>query len=146
MPLGSTYDRCIMVDEEEASIVLYDIWEQVRYPHGFHGCCIISKFQAGPTLSDLCSVFWLMKDNSQWLKEQCMRMGDAYIIVYSVTDKSSFEKASELRIQLRRARQSENIPIILVGNKSDLVRSREVTVDGKLAPVFDQNTHCARLI
>lgn len=72
-----------------------------------------------------------LKDNSQWLKEQCMRMGDAYIIVYSVTDKSSFEKASELRIQLRRARQSENIPIILVGNKSDLVRSREVSVDGK---------------
>lgn len=59
-----------------------------------------------------------------------MRMGDAYIIVYSVTDKSSFEKASELRIQLRRARQSENIPIILVGNKTDLVRSREVSVDG----------------
>lgn len=77
-------------------------------------------------------LFCLVKDNSQWLKEQCMRMGDAYIIVYSVTDKSSFEKASELRIQLRRARQSENIPIILVGNKSDLVRSREVTVDGKL--------------
>lgn len=64
-----------------------------------------------------------------------MRMGDAYIIVYSVTDKSSFEKASELRIQLRRARQSENIPIILVGNKSDLVRSREVSVDGKSSPI-----------
>ncbi|MEQ2169498.1 hypothetical protein GOODEAATRI_025749 [Goodea atripinnis] len=47
----------------------------------------------------------------------------------AVTDKSSFEKASELRIQLRRARQSENIPIILVGNKSDLVRSREVSVE-----------------
>lgn len=58
-------------------------------------------------------------------------MGDAYIIVYSVTDKVSFEKASELRIQLRRARQTEDIPIILVGNKSDLVRSREVSVDGK---------------
>ena len=79
---------------------------------------------------NLVSVSFL-KDNSQWLKEQCMRMGDAYIIVYSVTDKSSFEKASELRIQLRRARQSENIPIILVGNKSDLVRSREVSADGK---------------
>ncbi|XP_056134451.1 GTP-binding protein RAD isoform X2 [Lampris incognitus] len=103
---GNTYDRTISVDEEEASILLYDIWEQ---------------------------------DNSQWLKEQCMRMGDAYIIVYSVTDKSSFEKASELRIQLRRARQSENIPIILVGNKSDLVRSREVSVDegSACAVVFD---------
>ncbi|CAB1339516.1 unnamed protein product [Coregonus sp. 'balchen'] len=75
------------------------------------------------------------QDNSQWLKEQCMRIGDAYIIIYSVTDKSSFEKASELRIQLRRARQSENIPIILVGNKSDLVRSREVSVDGQHLPI-----------
>ncbi|MEQ2203734.1 hypothetical protein XENOCAPTIV_002925 [Xenoophorus captivus] len=84
-------------------------------------------------------LFSLPKDNSQWLKEQCMRMGDAYIIVYSVTDKSSFEKASELRIQLRRARQSENIPIILVGNKSDLVRSREVSVEegSACAVVFD---------
>ncbi|XP_077569430.1 GTP-binding protein RAD isoform X1 [Stigmatopora nigra] len=103
---GNTYDRSIVVDEEESSIVLYDIWEQ---------------------------------DNSPWLKEQCMRMGDAYIIVYSVTDKSSFEKASELRIQLRRTRQSEDIPIILVGNKSDLVRSREVSVDegSACAVVFD---------
>ncbi|KAL4613583.1 GTP-binding protein RAD-like [Arapaima gigas] len=102
---GNTYDRSVIVDEEEASILLYDIWEQ----------------------------------DSQWLKEQCMRMGDAYIIVYSVTDKASFEKASELRIQLRRARQSENIPIILVGNKSDLVRSREVSVEeGRAcAVVFD---------
>ncbi|XP_048886723.1 GTP-binding protein RAD [Brienomyrus brachyistius] len=103
---GNMYDRSIIVDDEEASILLYDVWEQ---------------------------------DNSQWLREQCMRMGDAYIIVYSVTDKASFEKASELRIQLRRARQSENIPIILVGNKSDLVRSREVSVDeGRAcAVVFD---------
>ncbi|KAG2469979.1 GTP-binding protein RAD [Polypterus senegalus] len=103
---GNTYDRSIIVDDEEASIVLYDIWEQ---------------------------------DSSPWLQDQCMKMGDAYIIVYSVTDKSSFEKASELRIQLRRARQSEDIPIILVGNKSDLVRSREVSVDeGRAcAVVFD---------
>uniref|UniRef100_A0A8D0EZI8 GTP-binding protein n=1 Tax=Strix occidentalis caurina TaxID=311401 RepID=A0A8D0EZI8_STROC len=78
-------------------------------------------------------------DDSQWLQNHCMKMGDAYIIVYSVTDKVSFEKASELRIQLRRARQTEDIPIILVGNKTDLVRSREVSVDeGRAcAVVFD---------
>ncbi|KAK6480058.1 GTP-binding protein RAD-like [Huso huso] len=103
---GNTYNRSVVVDDEDASIVLYDIWEQ---------------------------------DNSSWLQDQCMKMGDAYIIVYSVTDKASFEKASELRIQLRRARQSEDIPIILVGNKSDLVRSREVSVEeGRAcAVVFD---------
>uniref|UniRef100_A0A8D2N1V0 RAD protein n=1 Tax=Zonotrichia albicollis TaxID=44394 RepID=A0A8D2N1V0_ZONAL len=104
--LRNTYDRSIIVDGEEASLVVFDIWEQ---------------------------------DDSQWLQNHCMKMGDAYIIVYSVTDKVSFEKASELRIQLRRARQTEDIPIILVGNKSDLVRSREVSVDeGRAcAVVFD---------
>ncbi|KAE8574229.1 hypothetical protein XENTR_v10003338 [Xenopus tropicalis] len=68
-----------------------------------------------------------------------MRLGNAYIIVYSVTDRASFESASELRIQLRRTRQAENIPIILVGNKTDLVRSREVSVEeGRAcAVVFD---------
>ncbi|KAM4689866.1 GTP-binding protein REM 1 isoform 2-T3 [Rhinophrynus dorsalis] len=67
-----------------------------------------------------------------------MHMGNAYIIVYSVTDRASFESASELRIQLRRTRQAENIPIILVGNKTDLVRSREVSVEGRAcAVVFD---------
>lgn len=60
-----------------------------------------------------------------------MQVGDAYLIVYSITDHASFEKASELRIQLRRARQTEDIPIILVGNKSDLVRCREVSVSGE---------------
>ncbi|XP_048828057.1 GTP-binding protein RAD-like isoform X1 [Brienomyrus brachyistius] len=102
---GGMYNRCIVVDEEEATILLYDAEQE----------------------------------NSQWQREQCLRMGDAYIIVYSVTDKTSFEKASELRIQLRSARQTDNIPIILVGNKSDLVRSREVSVDeGRAcAMVFD---------
>ncbi|XP_070604841.1 GTP-binding protein REM 1 [Erythrolamprus reginae] len=68
-----------------------------------------------------------------------LQLGDAYVIVYSITDRGSFESASELRIQLRRSRQAENLPIILVGNKSDLVRSREVSVEeGRAcAVVFD---------
>ena len=28
--LGHTYDRSIMVDGEEAALMVYDIWEQVR--------------------------------------------------------------------------------------------------------------------
>uniref|UniRef100_A0A4W3GRS5 GTP-binding protein n=1 Tax=Callorhinchus milii TaxID=7868 RepID=A0A4W3GRS5_CALMI len=74
-----------------------------------------------------------------WVQDYCMQVGNAYVIVYSITDRASFESASELRIQLRRTRQAENIPIILVGNKSDLVRCREVSVEeGRTcAVVFD---------
>ncbi|XP_060631592.1 GTP-binding protein GEM [Anolis sagrei] len=82
---------------------------------------------------------WENKGENGWLQEHCMQVGDAYLIVYSITDRASFERASELRIQLRRARQTEDIPIILVGNKSDLVRCREVSVsEGRAcAVVFD---------
>ncbi|KAF4798031.1 hypothetical protein TURU_066506 [Turdus rufiventris] len=82
---------------------------------------------------------WDNKREGEWIRDHCMQVGDAYLIVYSITDRASFEKASELRIQLRRARQKEDIPIILVGNKSDLVRCREVSVaEGRAcAVVFD---------
>ncbi|XP_067904726.1 GTP-binding protein REM 1 [Heterodontus francisci] len=82
---------------------------------------------------------WGTEGDEPWVQDYSMQVGNAYIIVYSITDRSSFESASELRIQLRRMRQAENIPIILVGNKSDLVRCREVSVEeGRAcAVVFD---------
>ncbi|CAL8336101.1 unnamed protein product [Lota lota] len=62
-------------------------------------------------------------------EEDVMKKASAYLIVYSITDRSSFESASELRIRLRRLRQADDIPIILVGNKSDLVRSRDISIE-----------------
>ncbi|KAM6147807.1 GTP-binding protein REM 1 [Erethizon dorsatum] len=72
-------------------------------------------------------------------RESCLQMGSAYVIVYSIADRGSFESASELRIQLRRAHQADHVPIILVGNKADLARCREVSVEeGRAcAVVFD---------
>lgn len=60
-----------------------------------------------------------------------MQAGSAYVIVYSIADRGSFESASELRIQLRRTHQADHVPIILVGNKADLARCREVSVEGE---------------
>uniref|UniRef100_A0A8C6V9A3 GTP-binding protein n=1 Tax=Neogobius melanostomus TaxID=47308 RepID=A0A8C6V9A3_9GOBI len=56
-----------------------------------------------------------------------MQSGDAYLLLYSITDRASFLRASELRIALRRCRPAQHTPIILVGNKCDLVRRREVS-------------------
>lgn len=68
-----------------------------------------------------------------------MRSGDAYLLLYSITDRASFLRASELRITLRRYRPAEQTPIILVGNKCDLVRRREISSnEGRAcAAVFD---------
>ncbi|NXX11956.1 REM1 protein, partial [Podargus strigoides] len=109
----ATYERTLSVDGKETTLLVMDTWE----PEQRHG-----------------DISFPM-----WLQGQCLQVGNAYVIVYSITDRSSFESASELRIQLRRARQAEDIPIILVGNKSDLVRCREVSVEeGRAcAVVFD---------
>ncbi|KAM9372055.1 GTP-binding protein REM 1 [Phaethornis superciliosus] len=102
----AAYERRLRVDGEEATVLVLDCWEQE------------------------------LRGEESWRRDQCLGVGDAYIIVYSITDRGSFESASELRIQLRRARQAEDIPIILVGNKTDLVRCREVSVeDGRACAV-----------
>lgn len=66
-----------------------------------------------------------------------MQTGDAFIIVYAITDRSSFLRASDLRIKLRREREADRTPIILVGNKCDLVRCREVSISGKYVKLLN---------
>nr|XP_012610761.1 GTP-binding protein REM 1 isoform X2 [Microcebus murinus] len=72
--------------------------------------------------------------DKNWSQESCLEVGSAYVIVYSIADRGSFESASELRIQLRRTHQADHVPIILVGNKADLARCREVSVEGEPSP------------
>lgn len=47
--------------------------------------------------------------------------------MYSITDKSSLEEAIQIRESLVRLRDDERVPMILVGNKSDLNEEREIT-------------------
>uniref|UniRef100_A0A8B9CY06 GTP-binding protein n=1 Tax=Anser brachyrhynchus TaxID=132585 RepID=A0A8B9CY06_9AVES len=76
---------------------------------------------------------WEPERRESWHRSHCLQVGNAYVIVYSITDHGSFESASELRIQLRSMRQAEDIPIILVGNKSDL-RLRPIPVSCPRVP------------
>lgn len=83
---------------------------------------------------NILSLTWcvfVLQTDSEWAQELHMQTGDAYLLLYSITDRASFLRASELRITLRRFRPAQHTPIILVGNKCDLVRRREVSVSGK---------------
>lgn len=53
---------------------------------------------------------------------------DVCVLVFSVTDRRSFHRTAQLRLLLREAQPQT--PIILAGNKSDLVRSREISSEG----------------
>ncbi len=65
----------------------------------------------------------MSKTYTNFLFYRYMGKGHGYLIVYSITDPQSFEQTSVLFDELVRAKEAHepyNIPIILVGNKSDL--------------------------
>lgn len=62
-----------------------------------------------------------------WKQDLTSLQCDVCILVFSVTDRRSFHRTAQLRLLLRESHPQT--PIILVGNKSDLVRSREIGTD-----------------
>jgi GTPase KRas protein len=59
-----------------------------------------------------------------------MRHGQAFLLVYSVTDRRSFEEIPKLRDQIFRGQDkdiSAQIPMVMVGNKCDLEGDRQVS-------------------
>ncbi|XP_064647969.1 ras-related protein M-Ras-like [Lineus longissimus] len=63
------------------------------------------------------------------MREQYMRKGDGFLLVYSVTDKQSFENIINFHTQILRVKDRGTYPMILVGNKVDLVHLRRVSED-----------------
>ena len=57
---------------------------------------------------------------------------DAYVVVYSVADKDSFDDAVDVLHELRKKQQLSCAAAILVANKYDIVRNREVEETGKI--------------
>lgn len=56
-----------------------------------------------------------------------MRGGEGFILVYSITDRSSFIEMKRFKDTIDRVRNYETVPLILVANKKDLERRRQVT-------------------
>ncbi|XP_063590530.1 GTP-binding protein GEM-like [Penaeus indicus] len=63
--------------------------------------------------------------------ENCLSTYDphACVVIYSITDKSSFKKAEDILNYLWRENYTKEKAVILVGNKVDLARSRLVSTE-----------------
>jgi Ras-related protein Rap-1B len=56
-----------------------------------------------------------------------MKTGQGFLLVFSITSLSSLYELHALRDQILRIKGSTSVPIVLVGNKSDLEEDRAVT-------------------
>ncbi|KAF2716019.1 ras-domain-containing protein [Polychaeton citri CBS 116435] len=66
------------------------------------------------------------------MREQYMRTGEGFLLVYSITSRQSFEEIMTFQQQILRVKDKDYFPIIVVGNKCDLEAERQVsTEEGK---------------
>ena len=49
--------------------------------------------------------------------------------MYSITSRQSFDEVSSIRDQVLRVKDSDDVPIVLLGNKCDLEEERTVSTD-----------------
>ena len=63
------------------------------------------------------------------MRDRYIRECDGYLAVYSITDRVSFECTRLLVEHLYRIRDVDDVPIVLVGNKCDLEKKRQVSIE-----------------
>ncbi len=64
------------------------------------------------------------------MREQYMRTGEGFLLVYSITSRQSFEEILTFQQQILRVKDKDYFPIIVVGNKCDLDSERQVSKQG----------------
>lgn len=60
------------------------------------------------------------------MREQYMRSGEGFLLVFSLTDHNSFAEIGKFQKQILRVKDRDEFPMLLVGNKSDLDHQRRV--------------------
>ena len=63
------------------------------------------------------------------MREQFIRLGQGFVLVYSVTDLGSFKGLNDYYEEIIDIKGTRDVPVVLVGNKCDLESSRKVTTE-----------------
>lgn len=61
------------------------------------------------------------------MREQYMRSGEGFLLVYSITSRLSFEEIATYYQQICRVKDRDYFPMVLVANKCDLEADRQVS-------------------
>lgn len=62
------------------------------------------------------------------MREQYMRSGEGFLLVFSVTDHASFDEMYKFHRQILRVKDRDEFPMLMVGNKADLEHHRAVSI------------------
>ena len=60
------------------------------------------------------------------MRDLYMKTGDGFLLVFSITSRSSLQELAELRSEIARIKDEDDTPVVIIGNKSDLEHQRTV--------------------
>ena len=60
------------------------------------------------------------------MRDQYMRVADGFLVVYSITDKLSFDDMDRFIEQILAVKEVDQVPMVVIGNKCDLEVDRQV--------------------
>ena len=89
---------------------------------------------------ETCILHILEVGNSQFtsMRDLYLRNGEGFLCVFAVDDMKSFEDIESYRGDILRAKELDDVPMVLVGNKIDLPHQE---VDQKLAQAYAKSHH-----
>ena len=67
------------------------------------------------------------QDEFSSMQDQWMRDGKGFLLVYNITDRTTFENITVLHEKILRTKDTTSVPIVIVGNKCDLRDDRDVS-------------------
>jgi len=81
------------------------------------------------------------------MRDLYMKNGQGFVLVYSITSQATFNDLAELRDQILRVKDTDRVPMVLVGNKCDLEDDRVVGKDqgAKLAEKWNSTRRAVPL-
>uniref|UniRef100_H2ZEY9 Small monomeric GTPase n=1 Tax=Ciona savignyi TaxID=51511 RepID=H2ZEY9_CIOSA len=81
-------------------------------------------------------------DQFSQMRDLYIRKGDGFILVYSIIDPTTFEDVKSIREQIVRNKLSEQVPIVLVGNKRDLAEHERAVEEEDGGQLAKRWSHC----
>ncbi|CAK8673628.1 ras-related protein Rap-1b-like [Clavelina lepadiformis] len=76
------------------------------------------------------------------MRDLYIKKSDGFILVYSIVDPTTFEDVKSIREQIVRNKLSEQVPIVLVGNKKDLATGERAVERTSGAGLAARWPHC----
>ncbi|GFQ96987.1 ras-related protein Rap-2a [Trichonephila clavata] len=75
------------------------------------------------------------------MRDLYIKNGQGFVVVYSITSHQTFQDIKNMKEQIMRVKNTERVPILLVGNKVDLENQRELEKSKIIAVVLFFDSH-----